>query len=74
MAVGSMTGGEFYFVEVVAIILKCLKDCLLVRLDSLGAEVNPADIHWTITVPAIWKPEGKQLMREAAGSVRKFFK
>ena len=29
-----------------------------------------SDVQWVLTVPAIWKPEAKQFMREAAYQVR----
>ena len=53
--------------EVVAFVLKHLKVVLIQRLTAqLGYAVNPADIQWAITVPAIWTHKEKQLMREAA--------
>ena len=70
MPVQSLRGEKFYLVEVIAFILKQLKDSFLDRLHTLQLKdsrpPSPEDIHWVITVPAIWKPEGKQLMREAA--------
>ena len=71
MAVTSLTGKQFYLVEVIAFILKKLKSLLMNRIESLIlTTIIPEDIHWAITVPAIWRPEGKQLMREAACLVR----
>jgi molecular chaperone DnaK (HSP70) len=34
-----------------------------------GYRVNPDDVKWIITVPAIWSDAAKQFMREAAEQV-----
>ena len=63
----SLCGEKFYLVEVVAFVLKHLKEVLIQRLTAqLGYDVHPADIQWAITVPTIWTYKEKQLMREAA--------
>ena len=50
-------------------ILKYLKDKLL-NLEEvsrgLTGALNADDFTWVITVPAMWKARGKQMMREAA--------
>ncbi|XP_060083671.1 heat shock 70 kDa protein 12A-like [Ylistrum balloti] len=46
--------------------IKYLKDHLLTTLDTRGTTVVNSDIHWVLTVPAIWKDNAKQFMREAA--------
>lgn len=66
----SLFGGEFYLVEVIAFVLKHLKILLVKDLERLKANINLANVHWVLTVPAIWKQEGKQMMREAAHLVR----
>ena len=59
-------GEPFYLVEVLAFILKYLKQMLMKRLDAIAAEaISPADIHWVITVPVEWN----RLLREAASLV-----
>ena len=58
-------GEPFYLVEVLAFILKSLKQPLMRRLRAVCAAVIPADIHWVITVPE----ELNRLIREAAGLV-----
>ena len=35
----------------------------------MGHKVNKDEIRWVITVPAIWRPQAKQFMREAAYEV-----
>ena len=37
--------------------------------DVQGAKVAADDIRWVLTVPAIWRQQAKQFMREAAYQV-----
>ena len=66
MPLESFTGGLYYLVEVIAFVLSHLKDELMKHLSTSGFEFSPMDFEWVITVPAIWKAGGKQMMREAA--------
>ena len=66
MTLQSLRGDTFYLVEVLAFVLKHLKDRLQGRLEAQEIDTHIEELHWAITVPAIWTPEGKQLMREAA--------
>ena len=67
MTITSLGGKKFYLVEVIAFVLKHLK-CQLE--DHLARTQQPLkksdDFDWVITVPAIWKAQGKRMMREAA--------
>ena len=65
----SLSGEQYYLVEVIAYVLKHLKNCLMEWLQRAAPRLRTADIHWVITVPAIWKQDGKQMMREAAYKV-----
>ena len=47
--------------------IKYLKDHFVGKIESLKLVEN--DIHWVLTVPAIWKDNAKQFMREAAQQV-----
>ena len=68
--VKSINGTEFYLVEIIAIILKHLKEKLLeFESRGIGGSFKATDFEWVITVPAIWKADGKQMMREAAYKV-----
>ena len=67
----AVDGREFYAVEVISVILKYIKDKFLSQLSRADGKAKKAsDFQWVITVPAIWKPKGKQVMREAAYLVR----
>ena len=71
MTLTSFTGDQqYYLVEVIAFVLRHLKDQLIRHLTGTGFAFSPTDFEWVITVPAIWKAGGKQMMREAAYLVR----
>jgi len=60
---------EYYLVDVVALILKYLKDKLYECLRTSGRDTSKVQFDWVVTVPAIWDNRGKQMMREAAYKV-----
>ena len=66
MRTKSSDGREFYLVEVIAFVLKHLKCRFECHLSSNQPSLTGADFDWVITVPAIWRACGKQMMREAA--------
>ncbi|XP_052785785.1 heat shock 70 kDa protein 12B-like [Mya arenaria] len=52
---------------VFALSIKYLKDDLLaVTNDRVSSMIKESEIHWVLTVPAIWDDGAKQFMREAA--------
>ena len=70
MKVKALNGRKFNLVDIIAQILKYLKDQFLVRhLERGGYAFSTTDFDWVITVPAIWKARGKQMMREAGYKV-----
>ena len=52
-------------------ILKHLKNQLLEGKfnNTMRGQMTAADFEWVITVPAMWRSRGKQMMREAAYKV-----
>jgi len=53
-------------VDVVAHIFHHLKCQLLEALKKDGKQyIKASEFHWVITVPAFWKSEGKEMIREA---------
>ena len=65
----SLQQKEFYLVEVIALTLKYLKDKLLDLEEvckGLTGVLRASDFSWVITVPAMWKARGKDMMRQAA--------
>ncbi|KAL5012280.1 hypothetical protein ScPMuIL_010831 [Solemya velum] len=46
--------------------LKFLADHVMETLHSRSIDVRKKDVHWVLTVPAIWNEPAKQFMREVA--------
>ena len=69
MTVKASNGTEYYLVDVIAQILKHMKTELINSLQHAGHPHEATDFDWVITVPAIWKARGKQMMREAGYKV-----
>lgn len=66
LRIKAMNGRSFFLVDVIGHIIKYLKEEFLHRhLQRGGHSFRISDFEWVITVPAIWKSRGKQLMREA---------
>ena len=59
-------GQEMFALDVFAASIKYLKDQLLRRVTDAVPNFRYTDIHWVLTVPAIWEDSAKQFMREAA--------
>lgn len=50
-------------------ITRYLRTHALETINIQGLDMDEMDIHWVLTVPAIWSDGAKQFMREAAQSV-----
>ncbi|KAK3585489.1 hypothetical protein CHS0354_003337, partial [Potamilus streckersoni] len=71
MTIEDIKGKSVLALEVFSAAIKYLKNHLL---DVLNAKedyvaILAPDIHWVLTVPAIWNDSSKQFMREAAREV-----
>ena len=79
MKIKAKNGKDYYLVDVIAQVLKYLKVELInnhlqrgrieKHLKRGGHLLEATDFDWVITVPAIWKSRGKQMMREAGYKV-----
>lgn len=49
--------------------IKYMHDHLLKELKNQDGEIQEEEIHWVLTVPAIWDDSAKQFMRDAAEQV-----
>ena len=67
--IAASNGKQYYLVDVIAHILKYLKSELISQLRHGGLALEATDFDWVITVPAIWRARGKQMMREAGYKV-----
>ena len=54
---------------VFAMVIKYLREHLLKASQTRLTGIEPDDIHWVLTVPAIWNDAAKQFMRESAVQV-----
>ncbi|CAC5370253.1 unnamed protein product [Mytilus coruscus] len=61
-----VNGHKLESLMVVSECLKFLKDDFLKTLQENVNFVEMKDIHWVLTVPAIWSDQAKQFMRQAA--------
>ncbi|XP_033731576.1 heat shock 70 kDa protein 12B-like, partial [Pecten maximus] len=64
----SQNGKTMPAIKVFSAVIKFVKDTLLTYLKSKSPRsvFHASDIHWVLTVPAIWNLKAKQFMREAA--------
>ena len=70
MKIKAKNGKDYYLVDVTAQILKYLKvELINNHLQRGGHSLEATDFDWVITVPAIWRARGKQMMREAGYKV-----
>ena len=66
MTVKASNGERYYMVEVIAFILRYLKQQLIKHLSRTVNPLEAKEFDWVVTVPAIWRARGKRMMREAA--------
>ena len=64
-----INGKEISAKLVIQIAIKYLRDHLLQSFKERNIGINPDDIEWVLTVPAIWNDACKQCMRDAAVGV-----
>ena len=69
MTIRSANNQLYYLVDVIAHVLCCLKAELIEQLNSADYQLKATDFDWVITVPAIWRARGKQMMRVAGYKV-----
>lgn len=50
--------------------IRYLKNHLLDQCEKQKVDIKEREIHWILTVPAIWTDAAKQFMREAAVEVK----
>ena len=53
--------------------IKFLKDHLFQNFEDRVPHLQDEDIHWVLTVPAIWDEAAKKFMRKSAEEVNKMF-
>jgi hypothetical protein len=53
--------------------IKALKNHLFLMFAERGFEIEPKDIRWVLTVPAIWSDAAKQFMGKSANLVNTIY-
>ncbi|XP_069112501.1 heat shock 70 kDa protein 12A-like [Argopecten irradians] len=61
-----VTGKRLNALDVFAKSISALKSHLMKTLENQSTGINPNEIQWVLTVPAIWSDAAKQFMRSAA--------
>ena len=69
LEIDDANGRKMSAMTVFAECIRYMKSHLMKELDRQGTLVNDGDIHWVLTVPAIWSDSAKQFMRKAAQNV-----
>ena len=71
MVLDDENGRQLDAITVFSLAIRCLKDDLIseCKQQIVDGNISNNDIHWVITVPAIWNEAAKQFMREAADKV-----
>lgn len=64
-----VNGHKLQSLVVVSACIKFLRNDFLKILHENVNFVELKDIHWVLTVPAIWSDQAKQFMRQAANQV-----
>jgi mannitol-1-phosphate/altronate dehydrogenase len=49
--------------------IRALMNHMFLTITARGIEIDPKDIRWVLTVPAIWSDAAKQFMRKSANLV-----
>jgi len=63
-------GHEISALVIFTMVIDYLKNLVVEELHKTDTKIVQSDIHWVLTVPAIWDKAAKQFMREAAEMVR----
>ncbi|XP_071148616.1 heat shock 70 kDa protein 12A-like [Mytilus edulis] len=67
MTIKDITGkNELKAVDVFAFCIEYIWNTLFCRVKELITTLNEEDVHWVLTVPAIWSEDARQFMIEAA--------
>jgi hypothetical protein len=74
MIIEDIAGKRVTAMKVFGTSIRALMDHLVLHFTEKGIEIEPQDIRWVLTVPAIWSDAAKQFMRKSANLVNTIFK
>ena len=69
MIIEDVAGRPVPAMKVFGTSIKALKNHLFLKFTERGMGIEPKDIRWVLTVPAIWSDSAKQFMRKGANLV-----
>jgi molecular chaperone DnaK (HSP70) len=69
MMLKDVNGKEMKASSVFAICIENIKDTVFKRAEEAVSGLKEDDVHWILTVPAIWNESARQFMIEAAEKV-----
>jgi hypothetical protein len=69
MIIEDVTGKPVPAMKVFGTSIRALMNHMFLMFTERGFEIEPKDIRWVLTVPAIWSDAAKQFMRKSANLV-----
>ena len=66
------TGKRMNIITVISACIKYLKSHMQDACDKQCSGIEPTDVTWVVTIPAIWSDASKQIMRISAEQVYVF--
>ena len=69
MIIEDVAGRPVPAMKVFGTSIKALMNHLFLTFTERGFDIEPKDIRWVLTVPAIWSDGAKQFMRKSANLV-----
>ena len=69
MIIEDVTGRPVPAMKVFGTSIRALMNHMFLTFTARGFDIEPKDIRWVLTVPAIWSDAAKQFMRKSANLV-----
>ena len=73
MIIEDIAGRPVLAMKVFGTSIRALMEHLFLHFTERGIEIEPNDIRWVLTVPAIWSDAAKQFMRKSANLVNTIY-
>ena len=73
MTIEDIDGRSVTAMKVFGTSIRALMDHLFFFFTQRKMEMEPKDIRWVLTIPAIWSDTGKQFMRKSANLVNTIY-
>lgn len=69
MEIDDIRGASFPAIDVFAASIGALREHMMGHVERQGLNLQPDEIKWVLTVPAMWTDKAKEFMRESAEKV-----